>query len=109
MGSLSGCLASAGSDRFSESVCRSLKSGTNLGEFPGSQVDTLLLNFRSLVLRVGANLLRVGALSQRLQLGRHLLHRVSELGQLPGDACYVVISGDPTRFYGGRGCERSSL
>jgi hypothetical protein len=46
------------------------------------------------VLRFGAQLLRVGALPQRYQLSRHLLHGMSEFGQLPGDARYVLIRCD---------------
>ena len=74
----------------------------DFGEFPRRQVDALLLDFRSLLLAISANLLTVGAIPQRFELGRHLLHGVGEFGQLSGDARYVLggcdYTGDSTTF-----------
>jgi hypothetical protein len=67
-----------------------LETVTDFGEFPGRQVDPLLLYFRALLLGGSERLLSVGTLLQRLQLGRHLLHGVGEFGQLSGDARYVI-------------------
>jgi hypothetical protein len=71
-----------------------LEAVANVCEFPGRQVDALLLHFRALLLAVNALLLTVGASLQRFELGRHLLHGVSKFGQLSGDARYVLGSCD---------------
>ena len=81
-------------DRLSERVRGGLEAVADIGEFPGRQVDALLLYFRALLLAVGALLLTVGASLQRFELGRHLLHGVSKFGQLSRDARYVVGSCD---------------
>jgi hypothetical protein len=69
-----------------------LGDGRCFGEFSRRQVDSLLLYLCALLLRLGALLLRVGTLSQRPELGRHLLHGMSEFGQLSGEARYVLVS-----------------
>ena len=71
-----------------------MEPGTDLGKFPSRQVNALLLDLGALLLRLGAQLLRVGALLQRFQFSRHLLHGMSQFGQLPGDARYVLIRCD---------------
>jgi hypothetical protein len=81
-------------DRLSKRVRRGLEAVANVGELPGRQVDPLLLHFRALLLAVSTLLLTVGASLQRFELGRHLLHGVSEFGQLSGDARYVLGSCD---------------
>jgi hypothetical protein len=50
------------------------------------------------VLIVGTLLLSFGAVLQRLEVGRHLLHGMSEFGQLPGDARYVLRGCDSTEI-----------
>jgi hypothetical protein len=67
-----------------------LETVADFGEFPGRQVDPLLLYFRALLLDDSERLLSVGTLRQRLQVGRHLLHGVGEFGQLSGDSRYVI-------------------
>jgi hypothetical protein len=77
-------------DRLSKRVRCRLKTLTHFGEFARRQVDALLLYFRALVVRIGAPVLVVGAILQRLQFRRHLLHGLSELGDLSGDGRYVI-------------------
>ena len=81
-------------DRLSKRVGRRLKTVTHLGQFAGRQIDPPLLDVRALVLSLGAPFLSVEALLQRLHLGRHLSHRLSKFGELPGDGRYVIGSCD---------------
>ena len=81
-------------DRLSKRVGRRLKTVTHLGQFAGRQIDPPLLDVRAPVLSLGAPFLSVEALLQRLHLGRHLSHRLSKFGELPGDGRYVIGSCD---------------
>jgi hypothetical protein len=58
-----------------------------------------LLGVRALLLGVGALFLAVSALTKRLELKRHLLHGVSEDGELAGDARDVLFGAHFCGFY----------
>lgn len=94
-------------DRLSKRVRRGLETVADVGEFPGRQVDPLLLHLGALLLAVSTLLLAVGASLQRFELGRHLLHGVSQFGQLSGDARYVIGSCDSAAILRpeSRGCQ----
>jgi hypothetical protein len=78
--------AACRSDSLSERVRGSLEAVTDLGEFSRSEVDALLLGVR--------------ALPKVHELVRHVLDSPSELGQLFGDARYVVLGCHPTVIVG---------
>jgi hypothetical protein len=51
------------------------------------------------LLKLGALLLRVGTLPQRLELGRHLLHGVVSSASCPATLAMSSSAGIPPRFY----------
>ena len=76
-----------GSDLVPECVGGSLNAFADLGQFPRCQVDALLLNVRT-------RLLRARALQKRAKLLGHLLNRMGELGQLHCDESGVLVLRD---------------
>jgi hypothetical protein len=65
--------------------------GADHGEFSGGKVDALLLYQGALLMQLDELFMAINALAQRLEFFCHLLHRSSQVGQLAGDARYVVV------------------
>ena len=66
---------------------------TDVCEFSRREVNSLLLDLGALLLIVSSLLLAVGALAERLELARHLLHGSSEVSQLTSDERRVLTGG----------------
>ena len=56
------------------------------------EFDALLLCLRAGFLAVGTLLLAFGALDERPEVFSHRIHGASQIGQLPRDACDVLLS-----------------
>jgi hypothetical protein len=68
-----------------------LQAGADFGQLTRRKVDSLLLYQGALLMQVDELFMAVSALAQRHELFCHLLHRSSQVGQLAGDARYVVV------------------
>ena len=75
-----------GLDRLLERVRGGLQTLADVGEFPGREVDPLLLCFRACLLVVRPILGAVSPIAHRLELPRHCLNGAREVGQI---ACEV--------------------
>ena len=78
-------------DRLSERGRSGLQTVTDLGQFSRSEVNPLLLDFRSLLLPFRSFLLGVCLLAKPLELFPHFLDGSSEVRKLTGDAGDVLL------------------
>ena len=98
------------SDCLAECVRRSLQTVTDLGQFTRCKVDALLLYIRT-------RPLTGSILEKALQLLRHILDDVGEVGHLRGDGCYVrfirhpvlcvILGSHSSRLGGGAATQRA--